>query len=128
MVVGPIEYRGGPTIRSLRSASSPELAPPAEHWFVGHVAARGEPRAELASQLRKDMELPTDLINQVRQGRAVLFLGAGASRKAKDPNGKEPPLGDELRDRIAERFLTDKYASETLTWVAELAISSSSLF
>ena len=74
------------------------------------------------------MDLTSDLISQVRQGRAVLFLGAGASRKAKAPNGKEPPLGDELRDRIAERFLTDKYTSEVLTWVAELAISASSLF
>src|SRR5437667_11367242 len=74
------------------------------------------------------MDLPTDLIHQVRQGRAVLFLGAGAARKAKDRNGKEPPLGYELRDSIAERFLTDKYTSEALTWVAELAISASSLF
>ena len=74
------------------------------------------------------MDLTPDLISQVRQGRAVLFLGAGATRKAKAQNGKEPPLGDELRDRIAERFLTDKYTSEALMWVAELAISASSLF
>jgi hypothetical protein len=74
------------------------------------------------------MTLPTELINQVRQGRAVLFLGAGASVGAKASDGGDPPLGNELRDRIAKQFLESDYTSENLSWVAELATSSSDLF
>lgn len=74
------------------------------------------------------MDLPPDLINQVRQGRAVLFLGAGASSGSRSTEGNDPPLGNELRDRIAKRFLSGKFSSETLAWVAELASSASNLF
>ena len=74
------------------------------------------------------MNLPTNLVQQVRQGRVVLFLGAGASRDARTRDGKEAPLGDDLRDLIAQRFLTDSYRSESLAWVAGLAISAASLF
>ena len=55
------------------------------------------------------MELPRDLIEHVRNGSAVLFLGAGATLGAKTPNGEEPPPGNALRDRIAEKFLTGAY-------------------
>ena len=74
------------------------------------------------------MNLPSSLIDLVRRGRTVLFLGAGASRKARTPEGKEAPLGDELRNRIGERFLTGDYSSESLAWVAELAISATDRF
>jgi hypothetical protein len=74
------------------------------------------------------MDLAENLIRQVRQGRAVLFLGAGGTKGARTPDGTEPPLGNELRDRIARRFLTGKYSSESLAWVTELAISATDLF
>jgi len=80
------------------------------------------------SFLKYTMNLPQNLVNQVRQGRAVLFLGAGASLGAQTPDGREPPLGDELRDRIAEQFLTGDYSSESLAWVSELAISATDLY
>lgn len=73
------------------------------------------------------MNLPPHLIDQIRQGRVVLFLGAGAIKGARTPDGKEPPLGNELRDRIAQKFLTDDYSSESLSWVSELAISAADL-
>src|SRR5580704_2775138 len=41
--------------------------------------------------LRKAMILPDYLVAQVREGRAVLFLGAGASREAKSAAGKLGP-------------------------------------
>ncbi|MFH1934123.1 MAG: SIR2 family protein [Pseudomonadota bacterium] len=72
--------------------------------------------------------MPQKLINQVRQGRAILFLGAGATKGARTIDGREPPLGNGLRDRIAERFLTGDYSSESLAWVSELATSASDLF
>ena len=74
------------------------------------------------------MEIPRSLVTQVRQGGAVLFLGAGASLGAQIPNGGGPPLGDELRNRIAEKFLSGDYSSESLAWVSELAISATNLF
>jgi len=74
------------------------------------------------------MDLQENLVRQVRQGRAVLFLGAGASLGARTPDKREPPLGDELRNRVAERFLTGDYSSENLAWVTELAISATDLF
>ena len=70
------------------------------------------------------MDLPKNLIDQVRQGRAVLFLGAGASLGARTADDNVPPLGDELRNRIAEQFLKQDYSSENLAWVSELAISA----
>ncbi len=73
-------------------------------------------------------ELPKELINQVKKGRAVLFLGAGATKGARTLDNKEPPLGDELRDLIAERFLDNDNIVETLSWVSELAISATDLF
>jgi len=74
------------------------------------------------------MDIPPNLINQVRQGRAVLFLGAGASLGARTHDNSEPPLGDELRTRIAKKFLSGDYSSESLAWVSELAISATDLF
>ena len=74
------------------------------------------------------MNLPSYLLDQVRQGRVVLFLGAGAIRGARKPDGSEPPLGNELRERIARKFLTGDYSSESLSWVSELAIAATNLF
>src|SRR5947208_15698077 len=74
------------------------------------------------------MELPTDLVNQARNGRVVLFLGAGASRGARNREGKKPPLGNDLRDLIVKRLLTEKHASDNLAWVSELASSTADPF
>jgi hypothetical protein len=74
------------------------------------------------------MDLPTDLVYQARNGRLVLFLGAGASKGALNTQGKDAPLGTELRDLIVKRFLTEKHASDNLAWVAELASSTADPF
>ena len=74
------------------------------------------------------MKIPEILLGQVRRGQVVLFFGAGATKGALTSDGHEPPLGDELRNRIAERFLGGTYTSETLAWVSELAISNTDLF
>lgn len=74
------------------------------------------------------MDLSKSLINQVRQGRAVLFLGAGATFGAQTADGRGPATGDELRNRIAEKFLSRDYSSESLAWVSELSISATDLF
>src|SRR5450759_292971 len=72
------------------------------------------------------MNLPAQLINEVRQGRVVIVFGAGASVGATDRHGQPPPLGDKLRDRLADRFLGGKLKHETLDYVSDLASSEAS--
>lgn len=74
------------------------------------------------------MEIPKILIDQIRQGQVVLFLGSGASFGAKHPEKKSPPIGNQLASLICDKFLGEEYKHLPLTQVAELAISESSLF
>lgn len=73
------------------------------------------------------MEIPAYLIEQVGQGKAVLFLGAGASLGAKDSKGNSPPNGAKLAQMLSHDFLGGKFANLPLATVAELAISESDL-
>ena len=73
------------------------------------------------------MILPANLVNDIRQGRVILFLGAGASKNSFNSKGQEPPNGTQLSQMLSDRFLGSKYASEPLAFVAELAISESNL-
>lgn len=73
------------------------------------------------------MEIPRSLIEDVRAGRVILFLGAGASVGATDGAGKKPPLGNDLRDLLVEAFLDPSFKNRSLADVAELAISERSL-
>ena len=74
------------------------------------------------------MEIPKILIDQIRQGQVVLFLGSGASLGAKHPEKKTPPIGNQLATLICDKYLGDEYKHLPLTQVSELAISESSLF
>ena len=47
------------------------------------------------------------LLDQIRDGSAMLFLGAGASHGARGPNGEKPLSANELRDRLSDKFLGD---------------------
>ncbi len=73
------------------------------------------------------LEIPHALIEEVQRGRVVLVLGAGASIGAIDDKGQGPPNGIVLRDLLSDRFLGGAYKSESLSWVAELAINETSL-
>ena len=73
------------------------------------------------------MDLPAPLLEQVRSGRVVLFLGAGASVDAKRTDGTAPPLAVGLSKAISKHFLGGSYPNEQLAWVSELAISASNL-
>jgi tetratricopeptide (TPR) repeat protein len=55
------------------------------------------------------MALPDDLIAAVAEGRAVLFLGSGASRGAKNSTGEEIPLAAGLASELVDEFLGDDY-------------------
>ncbi|QYJ91641.1 SIR2 family protein [Shewanella halotolerans] len=73
------------------------------------------------------MKLPHPLIEKVKSGRVVLFLGSGALFGAKLPNDRKIPLGNDLRDILNERFLNGEFSGESLSVVSEMAISAYSL-
>ena len=74
------------------------------------------------------MELTKGLVEDVRAGRVVLLLGAGASAGAQDEKGQGPPLGNALRDRIVDKFLADNFKERNLAVVSDLAINEQDLF
>jgi tetratricopeptide (TPR) repeat protein len=73
------------------------------------------------------MELPPTVVSAVKSGKAVLFLGAGASFCASSLDGKEPLSGNSLRDKLCEHFLGNQHQQDSLSWVSELAISATDL-
>lgn len=67
------------------------------------------------------IDIPPTLKDAVKDQRAVLFLGAGASRNAKHPNGDQIPQGDSLRKLICQKFLGGKLMEKPLNAVAAMA-------
>lgn len=68
-------------------------------------------------------KLPTSLVEAVKAQRCVLFLGAGASKEAKSPDGKAPPDANQLRDLLAQHFFKKDMPNRDVMAVAEMAIS-----
>src|SRR6266481_5256626 len=69
------------------------------------------------------VELPQALIDAVKEERAVLFLGAGASKGAAHPNNLAIPDGDGLRDFLCDRFFAGSLKKRSLPQVTDLAIN-----
>ena len=67
------------------------------------------------------IDIPPNLKDAVKEQRAVLFLGAGASRNAKHPKGDPIPQGDSLRKLICQKFLGGKLMQKPLNAVAAMA-------
>ena len=72
--------------------------------------------------------LPPGLISAVRDQSAILFLGAGATKGAVHPTGKQAPSSNQIRDQLSDKFLNGKLKDKTLNQVAELCISETDLF
>lgn len=66
-------------------------------------------------------KIPPSLVSAIRNQRAVLFLGAGASLEARDKNRKKPPTGDGLRDLICDTFFEGHYKDYDLASASEFA-------
>jgi SIR2-like domain len=71
--------------------------------------------------------LPLPLLDAVREGRAMLFLGAGASYGAMHPGGKKVPDANELRNLICDRFLSSDLKTSSLIECSDYAIDSHDL-
>jgi cold shock CspA family protein len=73
------------------------------------------------------MDIPEILVSQVREQKAVILLGAGASCAAKTADGKRAPSTQQLGVRLADKFLGGKYKDHPLHQIAEYAINESDL-
>jgi tetratricopeptide (TPR) repeat protein len=73
------------------------------------------------------MEIPRSLIEQVREGKVVLFLGWGAAKDADHPQGRQPPDAVQLSSLLADKFLGREYIGRPLDQVAALAISETDI-
>ena len=69
------------------------------------------------------VDIPPALIDAIKEQRAVLFLGAGASQKAKHPDGDPIPQGEDLRDLICHKFLGNMLKQKPLNVVADMAVN-----
>ena len=73
------------------------------------------------------MNIPQILIDQIKDGRAILFLGSGAAIGAKHPDDINPPVGDGLSKLISDKFLSPIFYNRPLTQISELAVSETDL-
>ncbi|WP_353176338.1 SIR2 family protein [Salinisphaera sp. T5B8] len=67
------------------------------------------------------------LLERIKRGEAVLFLGAGSTFGATSSTGESPLSGDALKDQICDEFLGGRLKNKSLAKVAELAKNESSL-
>ena len=74
------------------------------------------------------MDIPHHLVEQIRAGKAILFLGAGASWGATAPTPpKEPPSGKELGRLLSAKFLGGDSTDKSLSLIGEYCIAESDL-
>lgn len=72
------------------------------------------------------MDIPHHLVEQIRAGKAILFLGAGASWGAISPTPPtSPPSGKELGRLLSEKFLGGDSTDKSLSLISEYCIGSS---
>ncbi|UPZ13654.1 SIR2 family protein [Flavobacterium humidisoli] len=72
------------------------------------------------------MDIPHHLIEQIKLGNTVLFLGAGASFGTKNQKNDTMPLASELSVLLSKKFLGD--ITGDLAYTSMLSISESSLY
>lgn len=70
------------------------------------------------------LELPHVLVEAIKDQRAVIVFGAGASMGCTNHAGANPPSGNQLRDHLAQKFLGTADESRDLATVAEMAIAN----
>ena len=71
------------------------------------------------------IRIPELLLDAIRAKRALLFLGAGASKEAKNSADNSPPDSDQLRDILAKQFFGKPIPNRDVMAVAEMASEAS---
>ena len=74
-----------------------------------------------------DSDLSPWLVEKIQNGETILFLGAGASIGAVGTNGKSALSANELRDKIADKFLGGEEKDKPLVRVADYAKNEAGL-
>ena len=69
--------------------------------------------------------LPVPLAEAIKSKRSIVFLGAGASKEARDASGQSPPDANQLRDMLAQKFFGKPIVNRDLMAVSEMAIANS---
>jgi tetratricopeptide (TPR) repeat protein len=72
----------------------------------------------------KKIEIPFLLSEAVKNGRAILFLGAGASKECRNTRGDTPPNAEQLRDVLSTKYLGKLMPKRDVMSVAEMAIEN----
>lgn len=67
------------------------------------------------------MDINPWMIDKIFSGKAILFLGAGASCGASGIRGEKPLSGNQLRDAISDKFLGGEEKNKTLIQVSDYA-------
>lgn len=73
------------------------------------------------------IDIPKALIEQIKEGNIVLFLGSGALKGAIHRNNIEAPTGVQLGKLIADKFLDEDYSDSSLSVISEMAMSDTGL-
>lgn len=74
------------------------------------------------------IDIPKPLLDQIKEGNVVLFLGSGALIGASHKKGNKAPIGKELANLLVEKFLEADLKDSSLAIVSELAISEFDLY
>lgn len=70
------------------------------------------------------VEIPFLLTEAVKSGRAILFLGAGASKECRNKAGDTPPNAEQLRDILSQKYFGKLMPERNVMAVAEMAIEN----
>ena len=83
----------------------------ASHWDSGYnkrkvlELTQDYDRCRDGQRSPKKVEIPFLLQEAVKNGRAILFLGAGASKECRNNRGETPPDANQLRDILSTQFM-----------------------
>lgn len=74
------------------------------------------------------INLSSSMLENIESGKAILFLGSGASIGAIQGGQSKPLNGDALRDAISDKFLEGSLKNKPLAQVADIAKDGPGLF
>jgi len=74
------------------------------------------------------LEIPKSLLEQIKEGNVVLFLGSGATVGAKHPLFEKAPIGRALAALIVDKYFDQTYSGSDLQYISELAMSETNWF